>query len=383
MHTFHPNFVLGLIMVILARTGSTTAQPARPDEAVTIFRNVTVEFDSSIAEGTRRDGVVLKQNGQLIETTVDLPPLPGDQRDARRIVATLTVKPAMVGSGERARPGDAWTRAGSVLIGKPTSKPPSATSAPAASEPASIDPDAVEAMRFITNFGGEAVYTQDLTPLAPLLSGKTTIAISLSSFKKPGWIVSLTIEFTRSGVGYRRPVFAQPLFRSEQVTSAENLLRARILVPAGLDRPRIRIITSGHASDGTGGDEFITRTHVLTIDGKEVARWRPWLEEGGTLRAANPWSGRTRLGGRERWSSDLDRSGWRPGQIVEPLYLPAPELTPGEHTIELRIEGIRPKDQTGYGYWRISAIAVADEPWPGEDAPAGPNPATAPVPNAP
>src|SRR4030095_15292258 len=136
-------------------------------------------------------------------------------------------------------------------------------------------------------------------------------------------------------------------FFSEMVDAEHHSLRSVVEVPWGLDRPRLRVISTGHASDGTGGDAFISRSHLLKVDGKEVARWRPWVEEGGTLRVANPWSGRGVFDGRERWSSDLDRSGWRPGQIVNPFQIPAPELTPGRHVIELKVEGIRGKDQQG------------------------------------
>ena len=113
------------------------------------------------------------------------------------------------------------------------------------------------------------------------------------------------------------------------------------------------------------GDEFVTRSHVLRVDGEEVARFRPWREEGGPLRPGSPTSGRIVLDGRSLWSSDLDRSGWHPGARVEPLVVPVPELTPGEHEIELEILEIRPLDERGgFGYWRLSAMVVADEPWP-------------------
>jgi hypothetical protein len=142
------------------------------------------------------------------------------------------------------------------------------------------------------------------------------------------------------------------------------------MIPRGVSRPRLHILSTGHATDGAGGDEFISRTHVLRIDGQEVARWRPWSEQGGPLRDINPTAGRTVIGQRELWASDLDRSGWHPGLLVQPDRIPLPELTAGQHLIELEIQGIRPKDQSGYGYWRVSAIVVADEPWPpGEDGP--------------
>jgi hypothetical protein len=362
-------FLSAAAMTVASVVHMTSAAPAQ-DQSVMAFKNVPVEFEKDLQDGATRSGIVVRDFGQTIETTIDLPQQPIDQKDARRILITVIVKPVMVRSSDRTKPADPWTRVGSVTV-QPAKSPQrsasasSSTTAPAAQT--ASQSEGLEVMRFITPFGAEATYSQDVTALAPALSGPTVIRLSLTSFKKPAWTVSLKIDYTSAGPGYRRPMYVAALFRDESVRSESQIPSATVVIPAGLDRPRLRILTSGHASDGTGGDEFITRTHILTIDGVEVARWRPWLEEGGTLRAANPWSGRGVFGGRERWSSDLDRSGWRPGEIVQPIYFPAPELTPGKHVIALRIEGIRPKDQQGFGYWRVSAAVVADEPWPAED----------------
>jgi hypothetical protein len=229
----------------------------------------------------------------------------------------------------------------------------------------------IEIMRFVTPFGGPATYTADLTAFAALLNGKTTVRVWVSTWKQPAWRVTLTLTYTAEGVGYRRPIWAKTVFNGE-ITTQRSKLKTAIVVPPGLARPRLQILSTGHATDGAGGDEFISRTHVLRVDGVEVARWRPWSEEGGRLRAINPTSGRMKIDDRTLWASDLDRSGWQPGLLVEPLCMPLAELTPGTHTIELEILNVRPKDQSGYGYWRISAIAVADEPWPSEDDGRGP-----------
>ena len=74
------------------------------------------------------------------------------------------------------------------------------------------------------------------------------------------------------------------------------------------------------------------------------------------------------IDGREVWSSDLDRSGWQPGTVVQPLIVPAPVLTPGPHEVQIEIlwtdfEGL----DHDHGYWRLSAVVVADEPWPAVD----------------
>ena len=77
-----------------------------------------------------------------------------------------------------------------------------------------------------------------------------------------------------------------------------------------------------------------------------------------------------KIDGREVWTSDFDRSGWQPGLVVEPLLVPVPELTPGRHEITLEVLGIRPGDRDhAHGYWRISGVVLADEPWPAPAAP--------------
>jgi hypothetical protein len=400
------------------------------DQIVAVFDEQPVEFHRMLpAESLAGGGdspVRLLRNGQQIEHTVDLPAFPADLRDAQRIVATLIVEPQIIEVDGRVRPADPWTRLGSVTIGVDSRSPLAPTSQPSATAVAAGAPATraesstssgqsdtaspetsrghqpvaqdergeargddrgfpvttvapagdrdeaeIEIMRFVTPFGGPATYTADLTALAPLLTGRTSLRVWISTWKQPAWKVTLTLSYTDAGAGYRRPLFAQPIFNSE-VTAEQRTLRASINIPRGLSRPRIRVLSTGHATDGAGGDEFISRSNVLRIDGREVASWRPWSEQGGPLREINPTAGRTEIDGRSLWASDLDRSGWHPGLIVEPAHIPLPELTPGRHLVELEIMSIRPKDQSGYGYWRVSAIIVADDPWPPSEDAAGP-----------
>ena len=60
--------------------------------------------------------------------------------------------------------------------------------------------------------------------------------------------------------------------------------------------------------------------------------------------------------------------------MVEPRFIPVPELTPGLHVVELEILGIRPRDPDApaeppgtlpyHGYWAVSADVVADRRLP-------------------
>jgi hypothetical protein len=313
-----------------------------------IFDRAVVEFDPGVDEIRAQDGSVRRRSGQIVEAVCVLPPAPADDRGAARIVLTVTVLPRLIEIDGGFRPGDPWTRLGSVSV---------------------VDgEDEIELMRFMTGFGGAGAFTQDITPFAPLLHGRRTLRAFISTWAAPGWELSASIEYTDGAAGFRRPAIAQHLFSSERVTSEENTIRGAMVLDSSVSSPRIRIISTGHATDGKGGDEFITRTHVLRVNGREIARWRPWAEGDTALRPGNPMSGRRTIGGRSLWSSDLDRSGWNPGRAAEPLVIPLPGLSPGRHEVELEIEDIRPRDpedaEGQYGYWRVSAALLADEPWP-------------------
>lgn len=325
-------------------------RPQGRPTVVAVLEAVPVAFDAEQEEPVQRQGVRITGHGQLLQRTLRLPEAPDDQRDAQRIVATVTLRPALVEAGRRQRPGDPWTRVGSVTVHDPDAGP---------------DDPGAELMRFTTGFGGPGTFSQDVTALAPLLHGARTLRLFVSTYSSPAWEATLTLTYDRSA-GYRRPALAEPLFNEPAVTSSDPLVAATVVIPPGLARPRLRILTTGHATDGAGGDEFVSRTHVLRIDGRRIASWRPWREGGGALRERNPTSGRTLIDGRWLWSSDLDRAGWAPGTAVEPMLLPVPELTAGRHEVELEILGIRPAagDPPHHGYWRVSAIVVADEPWP-------------------
>jgi hypothetical protein len=334
------------------------AAPAAPAETVVLLADVPVQYDVDLPEGTPRGGAVLRDHGQTVETAALFPALPDNQRSARRITATVTLRPAPPEPGPDGRlvPGDAWTRAGTLSVVLPGT--------------AGAPDREVELMRFVTGFGGAGTFRQDLTCLAPLLHGRKTIRLYVSTYTKPGWIAGATLEYSAEGAGYRRPAFAEPVLNEPQVTGREPHVSGSVVIPPSLARPRLRVLSTGHSTEGKPDHEFISCPNILRIDGREIARWRPWAEQGGSVRGLNPMAGRQTIDGRDLWSSDLDRSGWHPGLVVEPLFIPVPELTAGRHEVEIEIQGIRPKGASeAFGYWRVSAVVVADEPWPAAPAP--------------
>ena len=110
---------------------------------------------------------------------------------------------------------------------------------------------------FVTGFGGPGTFRQDLTCLGPMLRGKQKLRLYISTYSKPGWIAGAALEFSAEGVGYRRPAFAKALFNEPQVTGRAARLDGSIVIPPGLGRPRLRILSTGHATDGGPEHEFI------------------------------------------------------------------------------------------------------------------------------
>lgn len=352
---------LTLAMGALSPSAQTTEQDteeaSRPtSEEITIFRSEPIGFRQNLPEPSPTDDPRVLQQGQVVERTVELPPAPTDQRDARRITAIVDVRPVLMRTrDERVRPGDPWTRLGTlgIVISR--------------DEEGAAD-EIIELMRFITGFGGPGRFEQDVTALAPVLYGEQDIRVHIDTWFDPGWEVTVKLRYDTEDVGYRRPTFAEFVLHDQHIEAEDNRHSATITIPKGLNQPRLRIYSTGHSTDGREGNEFISSTHILRIDGKPIAMWRPWREDGSAFREHNPTSFRTEIDERELWSSDLDRSGWVPGDIVKPLIIPAPELDAGEHTIELEIIGIRPKTPNNpeHGFWRVSIAVVADEPWPEE-----------------
>lgn len=345
-----------LLIPLLALASA--AAPA--GETIPVFERAELHCMEDQPQWVEDDGYVIRHTTQYVTRTLDLPRIPADQRDARRIIARVRVEPIVSDDEAGLRPNDPWTRLGSVAVIRPR-------------KPGGEEAEA-EIMRFVTGYGAEGTFEQDVTALAPLLDGHTTLRGFISTYgERPGWRLSFELEYRNDGAGQRRPTFAQTLFNDPHVTAEEPRCGGRVLIPNGVERPRLRILATGHATDGLAENEFLTCPHILRVDGVEVARWRPWSEKGAVLREKNPWAGRTEVAGREIWASDLDRSGWNPGLVVEPLIIPAPELTPGSHLVEIEVEGIRPKGPAGedgkqhHGYFAISAFVVADEVWPEED----------------
>ena len=288
-------------------------------------------------EDTPKDQFVVFGAGHEIQATLDIPQPPA----GGRLLVVLDALPVL---GEDGLPVDNWTRPARVVAETPWGD--------------------LELIRAMTGYGAGGRFVQDITPLTPALGQRCKLKAALAGYPKvPTWTLRVQLVTEEEGSGHRNPDFCQPLWLEEVMRPGSSVTQT-ISIPEGIRTPRIMLWSTGHSATGSAYHEFVSLTHVVRVDEQEVARFRPWREDGGTTRRLNPSAGRPDPSNPGLLASDLDRSGWVPGQIVEPRILPLPELTPGTHTVTLELLMATPKmerNQPIEGYWMQSAAVVADD----------------------
>jgi len=350
---------LAVALVIAALAGVPAGAAAGPrgidPVTVHVFHRDAIHFDQDEPDRFAASHVRTSDNGRRISRPVTLQPPEGPCE----IVARVRIHPI---PNDVNAVHDKWDRAGNVRLSAP-------------------DGNDVEIVKFITAYGGFTEHEEDVTHLAPLLRGERTFHAWIDTWVSPAWLVDFELTFRPAEADSvpewmapwldeaprRAPDWATGVLYAEQVTredlDAGDLVR-ELVVPEGTRRTELRVLSSGHCTDGSGADEFVSKDHVITVDGKEVHRYRPWRTDCRAFRDRNPYCRRWFDGS---WSADYDRSGWCPGDRVEPLVLDLTEhLPPGRHELGFRVVDIRPRRGDHYGYWRLSAHAVG---W--TDAPGG------------
>lgn len=291
--------------------------------------------------------VTASENGREISRALDLSTTAG----LNKITARVTIHPI---PNDVATVYDKWDRAGNVQL-VPENGPP------------------VEIIKFVTAYGGRTDHEVDVSHLAPLLQGECTFRAFIDTWVTPAWKVDFSITFAPiadeetpewmegwlDGFENRPPSWVQPVFYEQNMTAellASGPRAVTVSVPGENERVMLFCLVSGHCTDGSGADEFVSKDNVIRIDGEEVYRFKPWRADCKNFRDVNPYCRRWFEGS---WSADFDRSGWCPGDWVEPATVDVTDaLADGEHTITFDIENVRPREGEHYGYWRVSSYIV-------------------------
>ena len=323
--------IFAVVLFVLAGCGERVV-PSSP-EVVSLFHDATVHFtpdDSTLYDSPFASA---RDKGRVMVTYQEM----DTGRGPGRVLLKFSVQPIRKDIRNMV---DHWDRAGWIRLVKPGMAP-------------------VEMTRFMTAYGGAISHEVDVTHLAPLLTGHCEFEVFIDTWVSPAWKIDAELLFVSDAVGgTNTPAWATgALFPDGGLTAEKPEVTTEVTIPEHTRWVEVAAITTGHCTDGSDADEFITKDNVLLVDGVEVYRWRPWRDDCEDFRIVNPYCAKWADGS---WSSDYSRSGWCPGDVADPVFVDLSEwLTPGRHTLTWKVEGIRgmdpEDDEEHHGYWRVSA----------------------------
>jgi hypothetical protein len=336
------NFLATLLFTaaVMTAAGSTESAAEEPSRQALLEPRTVHVFYENIIHFTPEDSsrydtplVTARDNGRVILRTLNL----DTPRGPVAVIAHLTVRP--IPKDER-NMYDRWDRAGNIRLTLPGM------------------PD-IEVVKFITAYGGETHFDVDVTHLASRLQGLCTFKGFVDTWVTPAWKIDFNLEF-RPVPDPGAPAWVEGILYEENVSEESMRGGAKtidVTIPGDAGRVVMHYLSTGHCTDGRGADEFESKDNVITVDGSEVHRFKPWRDDCLRFRTINPYCARWADGS---WSSDYGRSGWCPGDKVTPVSIDLTEhLTPGNHTIGFYVEDVRPRDEDDHlGYWRVSSYLL-------------------------
>jgi GLPGLI family protein len=244
----------------------------------------------------------------------------------------------------------------------------------------------VELLRFFTPFGvrhfndrvqldslewaTEAYYKQDISDLRSSLSGDVMLAVFIGNYDRGGHKLSLNLSFYPGSTVWEDQNdfknWSLPLFNTLNAMEmagqnygklfGTDTLTIAFDVPEGVEKLRLRYISTGHGGWG-GGDEFNPKENKIFIDGVLRFVHTPWRTDCATYRDLNPVSGNFWNG---MSSSDFSRSGWCPGEATEPVYFNLENMQPGKHRISIVIPQGKAEGNS-ISFWAVSGMLIGQK----------------------
>ena len=243
----------------------------------------------------------------------------------------------------------------------------------------------IELMRFFTPFGirhynnqvkvqglkweDSTYYKQDVTPILSKLKGEAWVGVFIGNYDRGGHIASLKLKYYPNEQAEKEKTqtktWISPLFNTVNIMEMsgqeygtmfdQDSLRVDFTIPKGLKNIQLQYISTGHGG-WDGGDEFNPKTNQIIIDEKPVYSYIPWRSDCATFRKYNPASGNFWNG---ISSSDLSRSGWCPGTLTNPVFIPLNSLQPGNHTMKIAIP-LGKREGGSFSAWCVSGVLIGE-----------------------
>ncbi|HHT21934.1 MAG TPA: N-glycanase [Bacteroidales bacterium] len=381
---------------------------------IQVFENQNIRFNpGEVPDGFNEiDGVIQLVNGRIAIKKISVPKF--KRNTAVTVKITLTSN------------GDPWDKSGSCFvipkssginmlhIAKDERKYPAVDSTKYEKFVGIVaDEDylpTVELMRFMTPFGvghfsesndsvsrkrmpvyidgwAENVsWSQDISDLMPLLEGEVYVGVYVDTWTDKGYNVSMELDFKESKIRQDKmpkrhiePLVNTNYYIGQSIPDifARKDLVIPFSIPKNAKNVRLKYITTGHGGH-SGGDEFVQKVNILSVDREEVFRFTPWRNDCAAFRRFSPTSGvwlqpRTVAyisceGRAEKEieeplaSSDLSRSNWCPGTDVVPETIALPNIKAGNHTLTISIPEAQPAEGNKLNHWLVSAYLVWETP---------------------
>ncbi len=387
---------------------------AKGNTTIKVFDKTNVHYDPAKLGGFNAadaDGIIRLVNGRIILKKIQVPHY---ERNVKVYIKTTI-----------ASNGDRWDKTGSCFVLPRKSAINLMTIAEGKNKFPAVDSlkleklvgvvagkdylPTVELMRFMTPFGvgfyssnndtltskRRPVYIpkwekcvqwqQDITDLYPLLEDEAYVGVFIDTWTEQGYLASMELQFKESTITCDRMQRRQvmPLLNTVYYIGQEypdifarKPITTDFVLPKGVRNVRLKYIVTGHGGHD-GGDEFVQKENILSVDGKEVKRFIPWRDDCASFRRFNPATGvwlEKRVasyigenGYTEKEveepvaSSDFSRSNWCPGTDVVPEEVELGDLKAGRHTFTVDIPKAQPINGNEMNHWLVSAYLVWDE----------------------
>ena len=386
--------------------------PAIGDTHIKVFDKTNVCFQPGKYENFTEadaDGVIRLVNGRIILKKISLPEY---QRNAS-VSLTVTL----------ASNGDRWDKSGSCFVLPKESAVNLLSIAKGEKQFPAVDSTkyekligivsgedykpTIELMRFMTPFGvgfyndheiGQkrkpvnidkwadcVTWMQDITDLYPTLEGEAYVGIYIDTWTEEGYLVSMDLNVKESKIACEAmperkvmPLLNTVYYIGQSYPDifARRDVEVDFEMPKTAKNVRLKYIVTGHGGH-SGGDEFVKRQNIISVDGQEVLNFIPWRDDCASFRRFNPGTGVWlikrlssyigRKGYEEKMveeplgSSDLSRSNWCPGSDVVPEEAELGDLQAGKHTLKVSIPKAEPVDGNKLNHWLVSAYLVWEE----------------------
>lgn len=387
---------------------------AKGNTTIKVFDKANVHYDPTKIAGFNEadaDGIIRLVNGRIILKKIQVPHY---ERNVKVYIKTTI-----------ASNGDRWDKTGSCFVLPRKSAINLMTIAEGKNKFPAVDSlkleklvgvvagkdylPTVELMRFMTPFGvgfyssnndtlsskRRPVYIpkwekcvqwqQDITDLYPLLEDEAYVGVFIDTWTEQGYLASMELQFKESTISCDRMQRRQvmPLLNTVYYIGQEypdifarKPITTDFVLPKGARNVRLKYIVTGHGGHD-GGDEFVQKENILSVDGKEVKRFIPWRDDCASFRRFNPATGvwlEKRIAsyiGEDGYtekeveepvaSSDFSRSNWCPGTDVVPEEVELGDLMAGRHTFTVDIPKAQPINGNEMNHWLVSAYLVWDE----------------------